>query len=343
MNKRMIVFVLLLLFGVVFASQEQIVEAKTVKLSKKTITTTVDQKITIYLKNNKKKVSWSVSNKKILSITKKTKAKIVIKTKKSGTAKVQAKVGKKKYSCKVIVNAKDVTDNKTEETTENTTEEVKDEQPSDATKTVDAGEFSINSVHNGIATFYNRTSTGAANLDSYEVKYYTAAMYEDDYLKNMAGAYLEVTDKDGDKVKVMITDILPHAEGSSGNLDLSEKAFASIEPKVTGRMQISWKIIPLPTAEPISYKFKPTSSQWWAEVQVRNHRYPIKSLEYKNASGVYVALERKSYNYFAAPSGMGAGPYTFRVTDIYGHELIDTGIVLDTTEKEIAGKANFPY
>jgi expansin (peptidoglycan-binding protein) len=90
--------------------------------------------------------------------------------------------------------------------------------------------------------------------------------------------------------------------------------------------------------------FKPTSTKWWAEVQVRNHRYPIKTLEYLDKStGKYKSLARKSYNYFAAPNGMGEGPYTFRVTDIYGRQLIDENIAINTNEKEIKGKANFPY
>ena len=217
-------------------------------------------------------------------------------------------------------------------------------QPSAETAAVDAGEFSIGRVHNGVATFYDRESTGAANLDAYEDIYYTAAMYEDDFLKNMAGAYLEVTDKDGDVVKVMITDILPNDEGTNGNLDLSRKAFLSIEPEVTGRMNISWKIIPLPTNEPICYRFKTTSSKWWAEVQVRNHRYPIAKFEYFDKSkNQYVELERKRYNYYAAPNGMGEGPYTFRVTDIYGHQLVDTGIQMNDTDTFVPGKANFPY
>lgn len=330
MKKRIIAWMLILVSGFVICNQGQMVEAKQVKLSKKTATTTVGKQITIKLKNNKKKVKWTVSDKIVISIVKKSKKQVVVKGKKEGTAKVIAKIGKKRYKCTVTVKSKTVVNDT-------------NGQPSEETKAADAGEFSIGKIHNGIATFYDRTSTGAANLDSFENQYYTTAMYEGDYLKNMAGAYLQVTDKDGDKVKVMVTDILPYAEGSSGNLDLSRKAFKSIEPEVTGKMKISWKIIPLPTTKPIYYKFKPTSSQWWAEVQVRNHRYPIKSLEYKNASGKFVALERQSYNYFAAPSGMGKGPFTFRVTDIYGHTVVDTGIALNTTEKEIAGKKNFPY
>ncbi|MCR5586125.1 MAG: hypothetical protein K6F77_01155 [Lachnospiraceae bacterium] len=231
--------------------------------------------------------------------------------------------------------------NPSEENDPSNTSEPEGNQPSEATLNYNAGEYSIKNVHTGDGTFYDRVSGGAANLDDYESIYYTAAMNNEDYMNGLAGAYIEITDKDGDVIDVLITDRLP--EGAKGDIDLTRKSFNVIEPEVTGRMDISWKIIPLPTSDPISYLFKPTSSQYWAEVQVRNHRYPIAKLEYKDASGNYKELERQEYNYFTASSGMGTGPFTFRVTDIYGHVLIDEGINLDTSSKPVAGAANFPY
>ncbi len=413
--KRVVAFVLTfaVIFNILSGSN---ITSNAVKLSAKTVTANVGDTIKITLKGAKKKVKWSLSNKKA-KIKTKSKKKCVVVAKKPGNVKLIAKVGKKKYITRITIvsestnvtedipsSESDSTEIKATEndevykntealdsgttqvpsagTTQNpasgTTEAISDgttqmpgagttEKPNQNTEattttvppttaagsttevivngtTESAGDYSLEKAHKGQATFYDRASKGAANLDSYEEKYLTTAMYEGDYLNNMAGAYLEVTDKDGDVVKVMVTDILPYAEGKSGNLDLSRKAFKSIEPEVTGRMNISWRIIALPTDEPISYVFKPTSTKWWAEVQVRNHRYPIKTLEYLDKStGKYKSLERKSYNYFAAPNGMGEGPYTFRVTDIYGRQLIDENIAINTNEKEIKGKANFPY
>ena len=54
--------------------------------------------------SKKQKVKWSSSNKKVATVTNKGKIKAV----KKGSAKVTAKVGKKKYVCKVTVNAKAV-------------------------------------------------------------------------------------------------------------------------------------------------------------------------------------------------------------------------------------------
>lgn len=74
-------------------------KTKKVKLSKTKATVYVGKTVTLKLKNNKKKVKWSTSNKKVATVTKKGK----VKGKKAGKATITATVGKKKYKCKVIV------------------------------------------------------------------------------------------------------------------------------------------------------------------------------------------------------------------------------------------------
>lgn len=281
--------------------------AEKIRLSQTSMTLEVGKSRTLHVKNGKGRIVWSSNKIQIAKVDKNGR----VTAKKKGNAIITAKLKGKKYTCKVFVKKRNA------------------QKP-------DCGEF-----HTGEATFYEPSSGGAANLDDLARLYDTAALNTADYLDDLAGAYLEVTDGDGDQVKVLITDRLP--EGKKGDIDLSKKAFCKIEPERTGRMKVHWRIIPLPTKHPIAYKFKSGSSKWWAEVQVRNHRYPIRSLEYKNAQGKYVKLERKEYNYFQAPSGMGEGPFTFRVTDIYGQVLIDRNIKMDLTNTPINGKANFPY
>ena len=70
------------------------------KLSKKKVTLTVGKKVKLKVKNaGKKKVKWKTSNKKVAKVNKKG----VVKAKKAGKATITAKVGKKKFKCKVIV------------------------------------------------------------------------------------------------------------------------------------------------------------------------------------------------------------------------------------------------
>lgn len=76
------------------------VDAKSkVKLNITKVTISVGGSINLKLLNNKKKVTWKSSNKKVASVTKKGK----VKAKKKGKASIVAKVGKKKYTCKVTV------------------------------------------------------------------------------------------------------------------------------------------------------------------------------------------------------------------------------------------------
>ena len=85
---------------------------KKVKLSKKAVTVAVGESVKIQLKNNKKKVKWSItSGKKNVTLSKKKKTGVIIKGKKAGKTKVQAKIGKKKYVCKVTVKKAATADN----------------------------------------------------------------------------------------------------------------------------------------------------------------------------------------------------------------------------------------
>jgi len=340
---RILITCLVLLLG--FGQTGVAAQAK-VSLNKKKAQITVGSSLSLNVKGTKKKVKWSTSNKKIATVKSTGKVKCKVTAKKAGKATVTAKAGNKKYKCKVTVVKKSgsMADNSDQGTDNNKTPEKSDDTatPSEETTKIDAGEYSLDKVHTGEGTFYDLVSGGAANLDDMGSQYYTAAMNNEDYLNGLAGAYIEITDKDGDKINVLITDRLP--EGKKGDIDLTRKAFNVIEPEVTGRMNITWKIIPFPTDEPIQYVFKPTSTQYWAEIQVRNHRYPIAKLEYLDAvTNTYVVLPRQEYNYFTAASGMGGpGPYTFRVTDIYGHQLVDTGIAINKSAP-VNGAANFPY
>ena len=80
--------------------------AAKMSLSKKKITITQGEKVTLKVKKAAKKVKWSVTKgKKVIKLSKKKKASVVITGKKAGKAVVTAKAGKKKLTCKVTVKA----------------------------------------------------------------------------------------------------------------------------------------------------------------------------------------------------------------------------------------------
>ena len=76
-----------------------------VKLSTAKKTISIGQTCKVKLKNNKKRVKWTVSGNKI-KILKKTKTYAKIKGIKRGTAYLRAKVGRKTYKCKIVVKKK---------------------------------------------------------------------------------------------------------------------------------------------------------------------------------------------------------------------------------------------
>lgn len=198
-------------------------------------------------------------------------------------------------------------------------------------------------VHTGEGTFYGGGyEGGCAMLDPVSRDYWIVAMNLADYNDaQLAGAYLEVTGELG-TINMLVTDLLP--EGKKGDLDLYIDAFPLIAPAEKGRVPVSWKIVPLDSAEnaPVSYKYKEGTTEFWCGIQVRNHRYPITRLEYLDENGEFQEIKRRPYNYFESDK-MGAGPFTFRITDIYGQMIIDENIPLSYDDTEIIqGHVQFP-
>jgi expansin (peptidoglycan-binding protein) len=77
----------------------------------------------------------------------------------------------------------------------------------------------------------------------------------------------------------------------------------------------------------VQYRVKEGSSQWWLAIQPRHHRNMVTRLEVRTGQS-WTALKREQYNYFVAPSGLGQGPFTIRLTDIWGEQLVHAGITL---------------
>jgi expansin len=197
-----------------------------------------------------------------------------------------------------------------------------------------------NPIHQGIATYYNANGDGACMFGPSPNDLNVAALNAADY-DNAAwcGAYLHVTGPKGE-VTIRVVDLCPDCQ--AGQLDLSREAFAQIADLPLGRVSITWQLVSPAISGPIAYHFKDGSNQWWTAVQVRNHRNPVAKLEYLRDGGSWVPVGRTSYNYFVQTNpGMGPGPYTFRVTDIYGHILVDAGIP-HRENATVSGASQFP-
>lgn len=179
--------------------------------------------------------------------------------------------------------------------------------------------------HAGKATYYNEADgSGACSFDPTPGDLMVGAMNIVDYQSAAAcGACVAIDGPDGTSTFVRIVDLCPGCD--AGHVDLSPEAFSKLADLSTGVVQITWRYAPCDYPGPVQYKFKEGSNQWWTAVQVRSHAHRIAAFEYEK-DGAWVPVPRTDYNYFVEADGMGPGPYKFRVTDIYGHSVVDEGI-----------------
>ncbi|EFC84212.1 Rare lipoprotein A [Parafrankia sp. EUN1f] len=161
------------------------------------------------------------------------------------------------------------------------------------------------------------------------------AMNEADYETARAcGAYIQVTGPGG-SVVVKVTDRCP--ECAPGQLDLSEQAFARIAGGVPGQVDVTWRLASPSGLGAVQYKVKEGSSAYWLALQVRQHRNLVTSLEVR-VNGTWTPLRREMWNYFIAPNGLGPGPFTVRITDVFGERLVHTVNLSPGTTQQATGQ-----
>jgi len=184
------------------------------------------------------------------------------------------------------------------------------------------GGVPLGEEQDGIATFYDATGAGNCGYDPSPRDMMVAAMNTPQY--DGSAACGQCVDVEGPKgsVRVRIVDRCPECE--KGHLDLSREAFAKIADMQLGRVDITWTPVSCDVAGNIEYHFKDGSNPWWTAVQIRNHRVPIKKVEFKRGSEGWKDMPREDYNYFIASSGVGEGSFSLRVTSSDGQQVEDT-------------------
>jgi expansin len=195
----------------------------------------------------------------------------------------------------------------------------------------------LSAFQDGIITFYDATGAGHCSFDASPNDLDVAAINIGQYQQGaVCGACAEVEGPRGN-LRVRIVDSCPDCP-TKGHLDLSRSAFAKIANPVDGRVKVRWRMVACDTQGPVKYHFNKDSQEWWAAIQVRDHRLPITKLEYWKANA-WVALPREDYNYFIARN-LGTAEVRLRVTAMDGQVLEDTlpGVAADKT---YTGKAQF--
>lgn len=199
----------------------------------------------------------------------------------------------------------------------------------------------VGDERSGEATYYTfADGTGNCGFPATPSDLMVGAMNHTDYSGSAAcGSCARITGPDG-TITVRIVDRCP--ECPAGDIDLSTEAFEMISPLSAGRVPITWSYVPCDVSGTVVYHFAEGSNQWWTAVQVRNHRHAIARFEYRAEDGSFVEVSRVDYNYFVHDSGMGPGPHTFRVTDVHGNVIMDTGIPL-LDDADAPGGSQFPF
>ncbi len=181
-------------------------------------------------------------------------------------------------------------------------------------------------VHRGKATFYDAQGPGNCSFAAPADGLFVALGPAEYDGAAACGGYLDVTGPKG-TVRVKITDQCP--ECAPGHLDLSRAAFTRIADPVQGIVPVTYRAaVHAPVPGPLTFRIKEGSSAYWFAVLVDNHADPLRSVEVRGPGGAWQRPVRQDYNYWVADGGLGPGPFSIRVTDVYGRRATATGITM---------------
>lgn len=176
-SKKMVALLLTLAVCItsVVGNQASVSAKSKIKISNTKITLTVGKSKTLKVKGTKKKAKWSSSKKSVASVTSKGK----VTAKKAGSATITAKIGKKKYKCKVTVksvkkpnntnNVKPSTSISTKPTTSNNSPiQNKPTKPEQSQTEIIKGNYS--KLKNIIRTYGNTNNKGNKYITYYDTR-----------------------------------------------------------------------------------------------------------------------------------------------------------------------------
>ena len=181
----------------------------------------------------------------------------------------------------------------------------------------------------------NSGATTACSFSTDALPEMVAAVNSDNFRDSfICGACLRVTPSASTgSIVVQVVEL-----GGSGLL-LPPAAIAQLSPDATPAA-VDWQLVACDTTEPVHYLVSSATNSFYASVQVRNHRYPVMSVEAVGGDGQAIALRHLNFNYWDSGS-LGAGPVNFRLTDFNGQILDDVGILF-AASTDVTGAGQFP-
>jgi expansin (peptidoglycan-binding protein) len=204
-----------------------------------------------------------------------------------------------------------------------------------------------NMTYQGHITYYTlATEMVGCHYPTSSLPMHYAAMNTADYLAGaVCGACVEITNsQNGQKLTVLVADECPEASNKqwcftgSHHIDLIEPAYRALN--ANNNPAITWKYVPCNSNGAIQYYFDKAAKEGYLAVTPMNHRHRITKMEVKDKTGKFIELKRSYYDMWESTVQLGPGPYTFRVTDMYGHAILDEGIALSPA-KVVSGVGQF--
>ena len=154
--KKTLAIILSLFLSIALIPTTGISAAQKAKLNKTKATIYVGKTVTLKLKNNKNKVKWTSTNREVATVSRKGK----VKGKNAGKVTITAKVGKKKYKCKVTVKNKKVNNNS-----------ISNDNNTNNNNTNNTNNSTNNNTNNSATD--NRIKVYGISLDTYEKNIYS--------------------------------------------------------------------------------------------------------------------------------------------------------------------------
>jgi expansin (peptidoglycan-binding protein) len=186
----------------------------------------------------------------------------------------------------------------------------------------------------GSASYYTGSRGGECGFGPPSSDAYVALGTAEYAAGGACGEWLDVTGPAG-VTRVEVVDECPGCP--PGKIDLSRAAFARIGALSAGIIPVSYVVVADPQPPtPMRVKVKGGTAYSALSVVIDGHGDRLSTVELATPAG-FVALRRGSDNHWTAPGGAVAAPFTLRVSDVYGHQVLVGGLTLDPSAFQQTG------
>lgn len=180
----------------------------------------------------------------------------------------------------------------------------------------------------GSASYYTAGRNGMCNIGTPPDGAYVAVGRAEYAGGKACGTYLDVTGPAG-AVRVQVVDLCPGCP--AGKIDLAKGAFARIGPLSAGIVPVTYGTVRDPQVGPLQVKLSGGTGHSSLTAVVNNHGNPLSGVELQTPAG-FVAMRHGEDNTWTAPSGAASAPVSLRISDMYGHQAVVSGLALGRPE-----------